>query len=82
MPNESISESNSANSLGTYTEKTRRNTSFYNRIKKIIKVKSTKNDETKSETPNLVTDVEINKTKEKKKNFFSRGSKRKVALAN
>lgn len=77
-----MSESNSANSLATYTEKARNNTSFYKRIKKIMKVKSTKNDEAKSETPNLVTDVEINKTKEKKKKFFSRGNKRKVALAN
>ncbi|XP_018575417.1 myeloid differentiation primary response protein MyD88 isoform X2 [Anoplophora glabripennis] len=79
MPEECMTESNSANSLGAYSEKTRNNASLYKRIKKIIKVKSTKNEETKSETPNLVTDVEINKTK--KKNFFSR-NKRKAALAN
>ncbi|KAJ8932755.1 hypothetical protein NQ314_014455 [Rhamnusium bicolor] len=78
-PDENMTSCNSANSLGVYPPKIKKNKSFYNRLKTMVKPKSTKNGEVKAEPP-IANDIEIEK--EKKKRFFSRGSKRKVALAN
>ncbi|KAJ8941814.1 hypothetical protein NQ318_006791 [Aromia moschata] len=82
IPDENLTSSTSANSLGAYSPAIKKRKSFklYNRLKNIMKTKGSKNDEAKAETPQTadnVPDVEVEK--EKKKTFFSRGSKRKKA---
>ncbi|KAJ8969580.1 hypothetical protein NQ317_000077 [Molorchus minor] len=79
LPDENLTNSSSANSLGNYTSTIKKQKSIYNRLKSIIKPKPTKSSDLKVEVPKMTAVEQSEVEKEKKRTFFSRGSKRKKA---